>query len=159
MCTGCCHLLSIIKINQYTVVPLLKDTLAKGHLSNKDRIIWHQVLWLSLILPLTKGHLSNEDRIIWQKGGGVLIRGGPLYYASLKLLKATCHNNHGPLRHLVKVTWYLPPHTCWCLVYLQFFSWCLSYILFSCCQCINNNQQSIFLPICQFPIPRPFCIC
>ncbi len=53
---------------QDTVVPLLKDTLAKGHLSNKDRIIWHQVLWMPLILPLTKGHLSNEDRIIWQKG-------------------------------------------------------------------------------------------
>ena len=30
----------------YTVVPLLKDILAKGHLSNKARIIW-QVLWIS----------------------------------------------------------------------------------------------------------------
>ena len=46
----------------YTVVPLLKDTLAKENLSNKDRIIWQQVLWVPLILPLTKGHLSNEDR-------------------------------------------------------------------------------------------------
>ncbi len=51
----------------YVVPPLLKDTLAKGHLSNKDRMIW-QVLWMPLILSLTKGHLSNEDRIIWQKG-------------------------------------------------------------------------------------------
>ncbi len=48
-----------------TVVPLLTDTLAKGYPSNKDRIIWHQILWMPLILPLTKGHLSNEDRIIW----------------------------------------------------------------------------------------------
>ena len=31
----------------YTVVPLLKDTLPKGHLSNKDRIIiWQEVLWM-----------------------------------------------------------------------------------------------------------------
>ncbi len=41
------------------------------------RIIWQQVLWMPLILPLTEEHLSNEDRIIWQKG--VPIRGGPLY--------------------------------------------------------------------------------
>ncbi len=27
-----------------TVVPLLTDTLAKGYPSNKDRIIWHQIL-------------------------------------------------------------------------------------------------------------------
>ncbi len=28
----------------YTVVHLLKDTLAIGHISNKDRIVWQQVL-------------------------------------------------------------------------------------------------------------------
>ncbi len=32
--------------------------------SNKDRIIWQNVLLMPLILPLTKGHLSNEDRLI-----------------------------------------------------------------------------------------------
>ncbi len=30
--------------NGNTVVPVLKDTLAKGRLSNKNRIIWQQVL-------------------------------------------------------------------------------------------------------------------
>ncbi len=44
--------------------PSRKDTLPKGYLSNKDRIIQQQVLWMPLILPLTKGHLSNEDKII-----------------------------------------------------------------------------------------------
>ena len=40
----------------------------KGHPSNKDRIIWQQVLWMpltGLILLFTKVRLSNADRIIW----------------------------------------------------------------------------------------------
>ena len=37
------------------VVPLLKNTLPKGHLSNTDRITWQEDLWISLILTLTKG--------------------------------------------------------------------------------------------------------
>ncbi len=45
-----------------------KDTLTKGQLSNKGRIIWQQVTWIPSILPITKGHLSNKDRIIWSKG-------------------------------------------------------------------------------------------
>ncbi len=45
----------------------------KGHLSNRDRIIWQQVLCnaslsMQCLLPLTKGHLCYEDRIIWLKG-------------------------------------------------------------------------------------------
>ncbi len=32
------------QVKHITVVPLLKDTLTKGHMSNKDRIIWQQVL-------------------------------------------------------------------------------------------------------------------
>ncbi len=53
-----------------TVVPLsLKDTIAKGHLSNKDRFLWPQVLWMPLIPPLTKGHSSNENNIYLAEGG------------------------------------------------------------------------------------------
>ncbi len=54
-----------------TVVPLLKDPLTKGHLSNRD-IIWQQVLRMPLILLSLKdvclSTCSNEDRIIWWKG-------------------------------------------------------------------------------------------
>ncbi len=57
-----------IQGSRYTVVPLLKDTIAKGHLSIKDSIIWQQVLCMPLMLPLTKEHLSNESIIIWLKG-------------------------------------------------------------------------------------------
>ncbi len=49
----------------YTVVPLLKDTLAKGHLSHKVTELFGSK---RLILPVTKGHLSNKDRIICLKG-------------------------------------------------------------------------------------------
>ncbi len=65
-----------------TAVPLLKDTLAKGHLSNKDRVIWQQSTTNAfIILPLTKGHLSNKDIItcIWRKSRHRYIREGPLY--------------------------------------------------------------------------------
>ncbi len=55
----------------------LSISITKGHLSNKDRIIWQQVLSMPLILPLTKGHPSIENRIIW-RGEGNLIRGGLL---------------------------------------------------------------------------------
>ncbi len=48
------------------------DTLAKGHLSNKDRITRQQVLWSPLILPLTEGHLSNEARIYLAEGVSLL---------------------------------------------------------------------------------------
>ncbi len=58
----------------YILVHLLKDT--NGHLFNKARVTWQQVLWKPLILPLTNGQLSNEDRVIW--GRGVPIRGGLL---------------------------------------------------------------------------------
>ncbi len=62
---SCNYVMLVCPVHNGTVVPLLKDTLAKGHLSNEDRIIWQQVLWIAYILPLTKGHLSNEDRIIF----------------------------------------------------------------------------------------------
>ncbi len=52
----------------YTVVPLLKDSLQRGHPSRKDTNVWRQVLGMHGMLPLTKGHLSNKDRISWQKG-------------------------------------------------------------------------------------------
>ncbi len=58
----------VLSTLQCTVVPLLKHTLAKWHLSNKGNIFCHQILWMPVILPLTKGHLCNEDRIIWRKG-------------------------------------------------------------------------------------------
>ncbi len=58
----------------YTVVPLLKDTLAKRHRIihvNTDTITRHQVIHvigMPLILPL-KGHGDlSKDRIIWRKG-------------------------------------------------------------------------------------------
>ena len=52
----------------YTVVPLLKDTLERGHLSRKDTHSWQQELGMHVMLPLTKGHLSNKEIISWQKG-------------------------------------------------------------------------------------------
>ena len=41
-----CAFKDTVVYTMYTVVPLLKDTHTKGHLSNKDRIIWQQVLWM-----------------------------------------------------------------------------------------------------------------
>ena len=33
--------------------------------SLKGDFIWEEIPWTHLMLPLTKGHLSNKDRIIW----------------------------------------------------------------------------------------------
>ncbi len=56
------------------MVPHLKDTLAKVHLSNKT-ILWQQVLTLRLILHLTKGHLYNMDSIHYLVEGVSLLEG------------------------------------------------------------------------------------
>ncbi len=59
------------------MVLLLKDALTKGHLSNKDRIIWQQVLYMPLLLPLTKGQTSLMRTELFGRRG-VRIRGGVL---------------------------------------------------------------------------------
>ncbi len=79
-CTTSAHKMQYM-VPQYTqksdtVVPLLKDTLYRGHPSRKDTNSWQQVLWMHVMLPLIKGHLSNKDTIIGRKG--ILIRGGLL---------------------------------------------------------------------------------
>ena len=95
-----CFIWKITK-RQCSGLSLLKDTTQKGNLSNKDRIILQQILWIPLILPLTEGHLSNEDRIIWRKG--YPIRGGLLYmYIVLihqLLQQPLAHSNY---RHITK---------------------------------------------------------
>ena len=45
-----------------------------------------QVLWMHVVLPLTKGHLSNKDRIIWQKGCPYLRGMGTCYQEFVSFL-------------------------------------------------------------------------
>ncbi len=62
----------IIATFDTTVVPLLKDALWRRHPSRKDTNSCPEGLWIHVMLPLTKGHLSNKDRIVWQKGVSLL---------------------------------------------------------------------------------------
>ena len=78
----------------YTVVPLLKDTVWRGHTSRKDKFLVASthVLRMYVILPFKKGHLSETRTELFGRRG-VPFRGGLLYWgfgSVLSLISYQC---------------------------------------------------------------------